>query len=767
MAHPFRVSTGLKDLIGRGLITSEYVAVFELVKNSFDAHASKVIIKFEDNRITIADNGKGMSRDDILNKWLFVAFSAKKEDIEDQNYRAGKPKRTNEFAGSKGVGRFSCDRLGENLVIVSKAEGAKTQKLKVDWTLYEKNANEEFGKIEFNLIDVRGNPTQQFDICESTWTILEISELRADWDRKKLLKLKRELAKLINPFSDINSEFEIELVVPNEKFEDQITDNDQFCINGSVENNILEVIGNKSTSIKICLIDEGKHIDTRLIDRGEEIYHIHESNPYAELREAGLVAEIYFLNRSAKATFKRRMGLESVKFGSIFLFRNGFRVFPIGEENDDFFGLTRRKQQGMRRFLGGRDLIGRVEIQGVDGFDEATSRDQGLIHTAGVDELIACIVNKCVRRLERYVVDITWKDKFDKDCEDVSRMMLDNSSAQISKLVARLAGTKGIHLISYSKDIVRLVDEKSEAFAESLKALEVLAEKTGDKSLLNHVYDAKTRIKALEEAEEELRNARNRAEEKEKKAKKEAEKAKDKLDQERERNRFLVAATSLDTDTTLNLHHQILMHASDVHSGIRRLMRRLRKGTLISNKDIIGFLERTAYRNSQIITASRFATKGGYRKQSSTIMADLSGYIKDYIETISTIWVPGGIEIFVESDFKKFDREFRPIEIGIVVDNLVSNASKASASAIGFFVRVEKGANPILVVSVADDGWGWEKSIDPLDSIFEIGFTTTHGSGLGLNHVKQVVQDLGGEVKAKSKPYNDKLLGAHLELRFQ
>ena len=137
------------------------------------------------------------------------------------------------------------------------------------------------------------------------------------------------------------------------------------------------------------------------------------------------------------------MGLPSVQFGSIFLFRNGFRVFPIGHQHDDFFGLSRRKQQGMRRFLGSRDLIGRVEISGVEGFDEATSRDQGLIKTPQVGELIDCIIKKCVTRLERYVVDISWKDKFDKDLGDISRMRLDGSSALIAQLVSRLAATKG------------------------------------------------------------------------------------------------------------------------------------------------------------------------------------------------------------------------------------------------------------------------------------------------------------------------------------
>jgi hypothetical protein len=66
--QPFKVSTSLKDLIGRDLITDDFVAVFELVKNAFDAHARRVKILFQVGRIVIADDGKGMSRTDIINK---------------------------------------------------------------------------------------------------------------------------------------------------------------------------------------------------------------------------------------------------------------------------------------------------------------------------------------------------------------------------------------------------------------------------------------------------------------------------------------------------------------------------------------------------------------------------------------------------------------------------------------------------------------------------------------------------------------------------
>ena len=773
--EPFRVSTGLKDLIGRDLITNDFVAVFELVKNSFDAHAREVRLVFEEDRIVISDNGKGMSHTDILEKWLFVAYSAKRDGTEDEDYRSKISQRKRPYAGAKGVGRFSCDRLGKRLLLSSRADSQPVQVLQIDWTLYEKNAKQEFSDIEMDLVDSSDFPTPDQKPVGATGTILEITGLRSDWTRDKLLALKRELAKLINPFSDGPKKFQIELFAPAELDEDQREKTREtrgreesgalFVVNGKVENTILNVLKKRTTSIHIRIIEAGTVIESSLEDRGESVYRIRENNPYGGLKEAELDVEIYFLNRGAKKLFAHRMGLPSVQFGSIFLFRNGFRVFPIGQEEDDFFGLSRRKQQGMRRFLGSRDLIGRVELRGVDGFDEATSRDQGLIRTPQVEELIECVRDKCVRRLERYVVDITWKDQFDKDVADTSRMRLDESSVLITQLVSRLAATQGVELVDYNPELVRIVDDKSSAVENSLKALEVLAERTGDDELLARVTEAANRILALQAAEAEAREAERRAEARASAAEGAASLAKARYSDERDRNQFLVAAASLDHDTILNLHHQIIMHASDVHLGVKRMMGKLRTTGSIHKSEWIDFLERVSFRNSQILTASRFATKGGYKQQSANQEADLAVYVCDYVTTVSSLWAPRGIEIEIHHDGKQLARSFRPIDIGIVIDNVISNASKARATRVAFYLEVTRGANPALLITVADNGIGWPTSLDPIDRAFEKGVTTTDGSGLGLYHLKKVVEGLGGVVEAKIEPYSEKLNGAQVMLR--
>src|SRR4051812_29767743 len=102
----FDVSTGLKRVLGRELITNDEVAIFELVKNSFDARANTVHLYFGEDSVVVADNGSGMSYDDLTEKWLFVAYSSKKENTPTKDFRDVAAQKGH-FAGSKGIGRFS------------------------------------------------------------------------------------------------------------------------------------------------------------------------------------------------------------------------------------------------------------------------------------------------------------------------------------------------------------------------------------------------------------------------------------------------------------------------------------------------------------------------------------------------------------------------------------------------------------------------------------------------------------------------------------
>ena len=764
----FRVSVGLKDLIGQDLITDDLVAVFELVKNSFDAHATEVQLTFEDDRLIIADNGKGMSRKGLLEKWLFVAYSAKRDGTEDNDYRHNLSAKKQTFAGDKGIGRFSCDRLGKRLSLSSRFGSDPVQILTVDWTRYEHKPEEEFSSITVALADASDFPDVPPPSGSTTGTVLDIQSLRSSWSRKKFLKLRRGLAKLINPFETTQSRFKIVLTVPSQATEDanparRARPGDR--VNGPIENTLLDLLKTKTTSVRVAVAGSENTIETILEDRGEQIYCTREPNSFVDLRGVDIRADIYYLNRSAKHNFTRRMGLRSVAFGSIFLFRNGFRVFPIGEEHDDFFGLSRRKQQGMRRYLGTRDVVGRVDVPGSPEFKEATSRDQGLVRTPQVEALVQFVIAKCVRRLERYVVDIAWRDPEDQRVEDTSRMSLDGNRARIAELVKTLADTKELEILDYNKDLVRIVDEKSDAFESSLSALEVIAERTNDAAMKRIMAKVRAQSREDRAAAVEFRGDAERAEARAASAEQASRRATREYERERERNRFLVAAQSLDDDTILNLHHQIMVQASDVQIGVKRMMRRLRTGETVGNTEWIDFLGTIAFRSSQILTTARFATKGGYREQAVEAGRDLAGYIADYIETVATLWAPRGIRVECRQDGGALSRVFRPIDVGIVIDNLVSNAAKAGARRILFVLQSQRGPRARLQIAVADDGGGWPTDLRPLERVFEKGTTTTNGSGLGLFHVRQVVESMLGAVEAREEPFAKDLDGAHLKIR--
>ena len=387
----FRVSSGLKNIIGKDLITDDFIAIFELVKNSFDAHATKVEIEFENilnqqGKIKVTDNGKGMNYDDLLNKWLFVAYSAKKDGTEDVDYR-NKIQTKIYYAGAKGIGRFSCDKLGSYLILTSTKDesNSQTEQIKVDWSRFEQNAKDEFINVNVNYQKLDTNPSKF-----KTGTMLEISGLRNDsvWDADKLTRLKNSLAKLINPFGGNNKrQFEIKIIANDFLEYDLSQTEENRKINGLVENHLLEILKEKTIKIYSEISLDGKTITTELSNNGIWLYRIQEENKDFNLLH-DIIVELYHLNRTAKNNFTRQMGIKAGDYGSVFLYKNGIRIYPFGEPGEDSFELDKRQQLRLGNYVGTSELIGRLEISGEnEEFKETTSRGDGLIKNSRYNQL--------------------------------------------------------------------------------------------------------------------------------------------------------------------------------------------------------------------------------------------------------------------------------------------------------------------------------------------------------------------------------------------
>lgn len=710
-----------------------------------------------------------MTYDDIVNKWLKVAYSTKKENKSSPDFR-DEIANKRYYAGSKGIGRFSSDRLGETLRMETRHKSEKNgpiHSVQVNWNDFEKDLTLRFEKVNIGYSENSVQfalPTELTKI--SNGTAITIMNTRIEWNREKILRLKSALAKLINPFGSRADGFVIKLYAPSElktdnaliqannKLGEQTSPNE--VVNGEVGNFIFSTLQEKTTFIDVEIDRSGSFIETKLIDRGELIYHIKEPNEFNLLKTVGFKCQIFFLNQSAKITFARRMGVPSVQFGSVFVFRNGFRVFPIGEEGDDWFGMDRRKQQGYARFLGTRDVIGRIDVSGSNNnFEESSSRNTGLIENEAVAQLKQCFWENCLTRLEKYIVPVTFADKEDKNTSDVSRLMTDPGRARISAVVAKLVDDKNIELIDYSHALIALISERSEQFEASLTNMHAIAQKTKDRNLFQAIEKAEKRFTELKASEEkarkqadEERRAKEAAQSKAAAAEKLAAQTSEQLNEEKKRNHFLTSIANLDTETILNLHHQVTIYAVDLHQQIENFILKIAGTNEVKTPDVMNVLESISFLNSKVLGVSKFATKANFRLESEKIEADVAEYIEQYINGVAKDFLSSSMNVLTTNDGKGFVQKFKPIDVSIVVENLITNARKARATKVEFILTHPQ--KDVVHVVVKDNGRGLDKKITEPDRIFEKGFTMTDGSGLGLFHVRQVLGEMKGTIEVNN-----------------
>jgi hypothetical protein len=597
----FRVSSALKTIIGKELITNDFIAVFELVKNSFDANATRVDITFEalnsrNARIIIQDNGHGMDESDLFEKWLFVAYSSKKDGAED--YR-DKIKSTRIYAGAKGIGRFSCDRLGSKLKLYTrkKSAGVPFNVLKVDWNDFEVDSKKEFIDVPVEYQTAKSVP---FHLRQGT--ILEIGGLRSDdWTRDKLLGLKRSLERLVNPNQENDvADFAIHLHVPEEKPADNETPKSEpwKIVNGRIRNFLFESLRLKTTQIEVKVALDGKEISTQLMDRGTLIYQIRERNPY-EHSLKNISIYLFALNHSAKTLFSKSMGLRPVEYGSVFLYKNGFRIHPFGDVHEDKLGINRRKQQGQARFLGTRDLTGRIEINGDNPeFRETSSRDGGLVDNQAFDDLREFFIEFALKRLEAFVVGII-KFGNDGDLLDQEGLSPEETKAHIFDLIARLTKSEQVLDFSYDPDLLNILENRSESSVSSLlKNFKRIAAESNNKILTREATKAEKHLKVLararQEAEQEADVARKKAKSAEQEAKEAGEKARMAEEEARRartaeeeakkesrqtttQNLFLKSVISSDLAHVVNLHHYVGISAGTIENHVKDLNRRIQQ----------------------------------------------------------------------------------------------------------------------------------------------------------------------------------------------
>lgn len=739
----FKISSFLKDLIGRELITDEFVAVFELVKNSFDAHAKKVKVIFEkqydpqNSRIIIWDDGHGMDKNDLINKWLFVAHSDKRDGTEDKDYR-DKIKHHRTFAGAKGVGRFSCDRLGRYLKLISIKDvpDAKIESLDIDWTSFEEDANKEFVdiKVEYNTLGATGYAN--FD-CG---TILEVSGLRDVWDRERIKKLKTSLEKLINPIQGNNvDDFAIEIIAEDELLQDSKEKDEHSKVNGIVKNIVFERLGLKTTQIEVSITDHGGIITTTLTDRGTQIYVLKEKNPYAKLYDINI--SLFVLNRAGKINFKKIMGVDSVRYGSVFIYKNGFRIYPFGEEGDDTLQIDRRKQQGFYRYLGTRDLLGRIEVNGErSDLRETTSRDGGFIKNDSWDQLIEFFYDKALKRLEAYTIGIIkWGDeKFDRETGEIIQPELkpEDVKDKILEIISNLTKAKDVIDVQYNQDFIQIYESKQEKSATQLaKNLTRMAQETNNPQFVKQAKAVERRVAELKQSVGELEKENANKEEENKRNQ-------EKIQQLNTENLFLLSDVPNDTKEFKSLQHHITHTSTSIAEYIATATESLING---DTEKALEYMRYAELENQMILTLSNFVSKAKFDTKVNKITDDIITFIDEYISNLYLL-THKKIKINIEKPSYQHIYKFVPIEVIILVDNILNNAPKHHAKNIEIsWLKNEDH----IELHISNDGDTLSDEILP--HVFEYRFSTTGGGGIGLYYAKEIITRMNGFISVNNK----------------
>jgi signal transduction histidine kinase len=412
----FRPRARIIRTIGDRLISGPEAAVIELVKNSYDADATRVKITLipplirGQGEILFEDDGHGMTLADIQEKWMEPATNDKKQRKESPGGRR--------LLGSKGIGRFAAARLGERLDLVSTARNGapphtfeKTRIAELDWSIFEQSKY--LDDIEFNAeTEITQGPDG---------TSLRISRLRDDWNGLTIKRLKSELRRLVSPierpdkrpfkifldlskytnehggfdgsiFWDGQESKALSSSIPDESYEIKpfpVLEACDYAVDGVFDEQgtfdgtmTIRAAGAQPESIKLSIPLEKDHTPCGIVLVRLSIFDRESSAIRSTAEKAGFG---YLGIREARKL------LDSI--AGVTIYREGFRVRPYGDPENDWLTLDMKRVQNPSQKIGHNQISGVIVVD-----DEESSNLIERSSREGLEE------NGSFRRLQHLVL---------------------------------------------------------------------------------------------------------------------------------------------------------------------------------------------------------------------------------------------------------------------------------------------------------------------------------------------------------------------------
>ena len=384
---------------GSDLVTNDYVAVNELIKNAYDAYAYSVKLTIYENTvgqhsIEIIDDGLGMTQKIIEEAWAVIATPYKKKNPVVE--RDGKVR---VVSGNKGLGRLSSARLGNTLEILTKNQNDECITVEINWRALVDSTDisscgvvVENGNEKYLLDKIK----KELHSSSKTGTIIKITDLNTTWDGSKVSALEQSLARLISPFDEV-SDFSIYLG-QNEKSPVRIEANEfiktpTYHISGTIDEH-----GN--TSWKYTYNSDTKKSEEGYIgweesyggfnhqklvmQYGADSIPKYDCGPFSfEFRAWDLDSESIGEISDQFSIKKNEIRKTISTYKGISIYRDNVLVLPKSDAAKDWLGVDLRRVSNIGRRLSTNQIIGKVSITESDNpeLKDTTDREK-LVDTA-------------------------------------------------------------------------------------------------------------------------------------------------------------------------------------------------------------------------------------------------------------------------------------------------------------------------------------------------------------------------------------------------
>ena len=415
---PFRPRARLLQLLGDELIGSPRLAVFELVKNAYDADAQLVRVILQnigkpEASIVVEDDGDGMTLDIIRDIWLVPGHDHRARQRADMR----RTRRGRLPLGEKGVGRFAAHKLGNRIEVVTRAEQHPECVVSIDWDalIRQEHLSEATVRVSARSPVVFGG-TQ-------TGTRIKISQLRQrNWTRGEVRRLQRQVTTITSPFAGRSDVFTPLLEVPeHEEWVAGVPNIDALLNRAPWQFEFQFVDGRFNwtyrflgvTGIKLepreidrlepLLVESDRDVDEFGIDQSSE-----RSRPRPVVAGASMAAGIgpiegrfYVFDRDPPVL--QRLGESRLirnyldENGGIRVYRDGIRVYNYGEPGDDWLELDLRRVNKPTRNVSRNIIVGAVHLslQASHELREKTNRE-GFVENAALRRLKKIILGALI-----------------------------------------------------------------------------------------------------------------------------------------------------------------------------------------------------------------------------------------------------------------------------------------------------------------------------------------------------------------------------------